>query len=168
MLAASQRHHDDPSGHKHHHHHSSGGGSVGVGSGGLHGHHHGHHHHGGHHHGHHVGHHGLGGLGVGVGAGGVSMSCSPAPDSSQDGVHDLDDEKLDVVGTSDGRDGASPLHISDGKCVSVVPALSFTTRPAPGFLLPSLFLGGIFIVFVFLFFFFFFFWEVVLSGDVRP
>jgi hypothetical protein len=45
---------------------------------------------------------------------------------------------------------------------------SFTTRPAPGFLLPSLFLGGIFIVFVFLFFFFFFFWEVVLSGDVRP
>lgn len=43
------------------------------------------------------------------------MSMSPAPDSSQDGVHDLDDEKLDVVGTSDGRDGASPLHISDGK-----------------------------------------------------
>ncbi|XP_046655159.1 T-box transcription factor TBX2-like isoform X1 [Daphnia pulicaria] len=118
MLAASQRHHDDPSGHKHHHHHSSGGGSVGVGSGGLHGHHHGHHHHGGHHHGHHVGHHGLGGLGVGVGAGGVSMSCSPAPDSSQDGVHDLDDEKLDVVGTSDGRDGASPLHISDDASMS--------------------------------------------------
>jgi hypothetical protein len=86
---------------------------------------------------------------VGVGAGGVSMSCSPAPDSSGHGVHDLDDEKLDVVGTSDGRDGASPLHISDGKCVSVVPALSFTTRPAPGFLLPSLFFGGIFIVFVF-------------------
>ena len=48
-------------------------------------------------------------------SGAMSMSCSPAPDSSQDGVHDIDDEKLDVVGTSDGRDGASPLHISDGK-----------------------------------------------------
>lgn len=142
MLAASQRHHDDPSGHKHHHHHSSGGGSVGVGSGGLHGHHHGHHHHGGHHHGHHVGHHGLGGLGVGVGAGGVSMSCSPAPDSSQDGVHDLDDEKLDVVGTSDGRDGASPLHISDGKCVSVVPALFVYNPPGPRVSSAQSFFGG--------------------------
>lgn len=96
MLAASQRHHDDPS-HKHH--------GSGMGSG-LHHHHHHHHHH-----------HGTGGgVGGGVGGGAMSMSCSPAPDSSQDGVHDLDDEKLDVVGTSDGRDGASPLHISDGKC----------------------------------------------------
>jgi hypothetical protein len=130
MLAASQRHHDDPSVHKHHHHHSSGGGGVGVGSG-LHGHHHGHHHHGGHnHHGghHHHGHH-LPGLGASLhGPGGVSMSCSPAPDSSQDGVHDLDDEKLDVVGTSDGRDGASPLQISDGKCLSLVFFSSFFFR----------------------------------------
>ena len=55
------------------------------------------------------------GVGVGGGSGAMSMSCSPAPDSSQDGVHDMDDEKLDVVGTSDGRDGPSPLHISDGK-----------------------------------------------------
>ena len=94
MLAASQRHHDDPS-HKH-----------GMGSGLHHHHHHHHHHHPG----------GVGGGGGGGGVGGaMSMSCSPAPDSSQDGVHDLDDEKLDVVGTSDGRDGASPLHISDGK-----------------------------------------------------
>jgi hypothetical protein len=97
------------------------------------------------------------------------MSCSPAPDSSQDGVHDLDDEKLDVVGTSDGRDGASPLHISDGKCVSVVPALFVYNPPGPRVSSAQSFLGGgIFIVFVFLFFFFFFFWEVVLSGDVRP
>ncbi len=92
MLAASQRHHDgDP--HKHHHHH------------------HHHHHHGMnslHHHHHHAG--GLSG----------AMSCSPAPDSSQDGVQDLDDEKLDVVGTSDGRDGASPLHISDGTSAIVL------------------------------------------------
>lgn len=96
MLAASQRHHDDPS-HKHH----------GAMASGLHHHHHHHHHH-------HAG--GVGGVGGGgVGGGAMSMSCSPAPDSSQDGVHDLDDEKLDVVGTSDGRDGASPLHISDGK-----------------------------------------------------
>lgn len=53
-----------------------------------------------------------------TGNGAMSMSCSPAPDSSQDGVHDMDDEKLDVVGTSDGRDGASPLHISDDASMS--------------------------------------------------
>ena len=113
MLAASQRHHDDPHGNKHHHHHhhhhhhpqlSGVGGGGGVGSG-LHHHHHHNNQLGG------VG--GVGGVGViGGGGGTVSMSCSPAPDSSQDGV---DDEKLDVVGTSDGRDGASPLHISDGR-----------------------------------------------------
>ena len=57
----------------------------------------------------------MGGGGMQGGSGAMSMSCSPALDSSQDGVHDIDDEKLDVVGTSDGRDGASPLHISDGK-----------------------------------------------------
>ena len=55
--------------------------------------------------------------GSGGGGGGMSVSCSPAADSSQDDMaNDLDDEKLDVVGTSDGQDGASsPLHISDGK-----------------------------------------------------
>ena len=58
---------------------------------------------------------GVGGMLHQAGCGAMSMSCSPAADSSQDGVHDNDDEKLDVVGTSDGRDGASPLHISDGK-----------------------------------------------------
>jgi len=60
----------------------------------------------------------MGGGGMQSGNGAMSMSCSPAPDSSQDGVHDIDDEKLDVVGTSDGRDGASPLHISDGKIMT--------------------------------------------------
>lgn len=95
MLAASQRHHEDNphKAHHHHHHHHHHASML----------HHHPHHPGGHHHGHH--HHQVGG----------AMSMSPAPDSSQDGVHDLDDEKLDVVGTSDGRDGASPLHISDGK-----------------------------------------------------
>jgi hypothetical protein len=92
------------------------------------------------------------------GPGGVSMSCSPAPDSSQDGVHDLDDEKLDVVGTSDGRDGASPLQISDGKCLSLVFFSSFFFRvPWRDYL--DIFLGFlicflVFIVFIFFFFFF--------------
>lgn len=114
MLAASQRHHDDPHGkhhhhHHHHHHHQLGVGGGGGGLGGIHNHHH---------HNNQLGVGGgvIGGGGIGVGGvgggGTMSMSCSPAPDSSQDGV---DDEKLDVVGTSDGRDGASPLHISDGR-----------------------------------------------------
>lgn len=101
MLAASQRHHDEGK------HHSSG--LVPP----LH-HPVPHHHHHPHLHPHHPHHAAMAGLGLGLaglGSGG-NVSCSPAPDSSQDGV---DDEKLDVVGTSDGRDAGSPLHISDGK-----------------------------------------------------